>query len=65
MTKRMTDMDGTIMRISDRVVCLTFPDRERCLSRIVGFRDDGQVVVDNGRSRRAVDPESCIVQRAR
>lgn len=58
------DMDGTVMRVSDRVVCLMLPKRERCLSRIVEVREDGAVVVDNGHIRKTVDPQSCIRQMA-
>lgn len=58
------DMDGTAVRVSDRVVCLMLPKKERCLSRIVEVRDDGRIMVDNGHIRKIVDPQSCILHMA-
>lgn len=57
-------MDGMAIRASDKVVCLMLPKKERCLCRIVEVRDDGNVLVDNGHIRRAVDPQSCILHMA-
>lgn len=58
------DMDGAAMRVSDRVVCLMLPKKERCLSRILEVREDGTVLVDNGHIQRIVDPKSCILHMA-
>ena len=58
------DMDGAVLRRGDRVVCLTLPKREPCLSRVLGVGEDGSLLVSNGRIRRSVDPESCILQTA-
>lgn len=63
-TRNAKDMDGLLIRAGDKVVCMSLPKSQPCLSRIVGVDKDGMVLVTNGRIRRSVDPASCILQTA-